>query len=197
MKLFKQCYRHMKVVIALAVACILTTPSIYASAPTADSSVEDIGNEMFGYVSPNNAELVGCKFNITNTGMFDVYVTNVFTAVDPRITGTFSISYGYAGNNETPSESVSGSGTYVSIAQDRNTSGEVISDLNGPYPRISTTLTYTPSAQDIASGVYVLKSVSPSWKDTGVATNASWSGSLAGTNNGFGEDPVAGERIYI
>lgn len=190
MKLFKQC---IKVGISLTVACIsfCVTP-VSASAPLADSSIEDIGNEMFGYVSPNNAALVGCKFNTTNTGYLDVYVTNVFTAIDPRITGAFNISYRYSGNNGTPSESITASGTYVSVAQN-GTSG-TISDLNGPYPRIFTTLTYTPSAQDIAYGVHILKSVSPAWKDAGAAINVNWSGALAGTNNGFDEEPVAGKE---
>lgn len=190
MKLFKQC---IKVVISLVVACIsfYVTP-VSASAPLADSSVEDIGNEMFGYISPNNAELVGCKFNETTEGYADVYVTNVFTAIDPRITGTFSISYSYLGNDTTPTESITASGTYVSVAQDNDYSGTY--GPHGPYPLTTTTLIYTPSAQDIAYGVHILNSVSPTWKDAGAAINVNWSGALAGTNNGFDEEPIAGKE---
>ena len=71
LKLFKQCYRHMKVVIALAVACILTTPSIYASAQYTFSWVDK-----YCKLNVNSNEYVLYGQQITNTGStFEAYTS--------------------------------------------------------------------------------------------------------------------------
>lgn len=121
MKLFKQCCRHMKVVIALVIACILTTPSIYASTQTTFS-----WTAKYCTLNVNSNEYILYGQQTTDTGSaFKAYtevllnenMTSVISAnyVDQvSYTGNYSAHYpSYAGQNVSLFQTPTASGVYT------------------------------------------------------------------------------------
>lgn len=168
---------------------------------TAESSREDIADQVFGYESPNHANYIGFKEEAVSTGS-TYYKTTVFNAVDPRITGTFSFECYYKDsyNGYAPrymSITSPSGGRYIAQVGNGKYDSSSLFDLQR-YDILYTVLTYTPSAADIANGVHILKSQGdPAYYDKSnhviVAQSSYWSGDLAGSNDGFGETPVAGK----
>lgn len=151
---------------------------------TVDSSREDIASTTFSYAQPNFA--TGLYYNQhtqsvnVNGSTETAYFSTIRCAIDPRITGSFTVYWMYHYTTDF-------TGHEVSV--DTNSTCTYTTSSRNDYPDLMCKLVYTPSATDIANGVRILKTSRQTYGRT-----VFWTGDLADSDNGFGETPVAGKE---